>query len=217
MAIAGYNADLFVTGEALGMVGESLSDSGDGVTYEVVSGSRDIWDWTSTLTVKVGGSAVSASTYEVNYLFGTVVFDSSPAGAVTVDGQYLPKYQFAQAREVSYNDTTADLDSTVFKDTHIQRTPGLQDIEGSVEALQLLDTAIGAGESTLNEILHGRDFIVFSYSPDADASFTRRAIIMFTSQSLSTPVDDLSTSTCSFSGAAPRDFAGAQVGSSYKE
>lgn len=215
-ATAGYRADLFVTGAALSMTGESMSDTGDGVTYEVATAARDVWNWRAPLIVKVDGSTVSASTYNVNYLFGQVVFNSAPGGTVTVDGEFLPKYRFALGREASFDDTVEELDITVFQDDHIQRMYGLADVEGSLTGLSLLNEEIGTGEKTLREVLKDRDFIVLSYSPDSEQTFTQRAVIMFTNASLSAAVDGLVESTLDFQGAAPRDMTGEQVSVEYK-
>ena len=63
----------------------ALSDSGDHLTFQAASGSR-YWDEDMALTVKVGGTTVTTG-FTVNYLRGSVTFETSKSGsAITVTG-----------------------------------------------------------------------------------------------------------------------------------
>src|SRR5690348_7886763 len=89
---AGYVAKVKSTGTSTAMTGEAMSLV-SGKTYKVTDATKDVWDYTKSLTVKDNGAAVAAADIEeINYIFGQVTFVAgyTPTGPITVDGHYLP-------------------------------------------------------------------------------------------------------------------------------
>ena len=70
--------------DGLAFTGLALVDSGDGLTWQAAAGSR-YWDPDVPVTVYDDGVEVTEG-YTVNYLRGSVTFDTAVAGTITVDG-----------------------------------------------------------------------------------------------------------------------------------
>src|SRR5574344_2094701 len=70
--------------DGLAFTGLSLVDSGDGLTWQAAAGSR-YWDPEVAITVYDDGSEVTSG-YTVNYLRGSVTFDTTKTGTITVSG-----------------------------------------------------------------------------------------------------------------------------------
>lgn len=221
VATAGNKAALFLTGASLVMTNEAMVEVNT-TTFDVVNVAKNIWDWREPLILEEDVASVwtpvDASTYEFRQLFGRVVFNASATGRTfRISGRYLPKYTFALAREVSWEETHAELDVTTFGDESVRRIYGLADVTGSVQSLSLLDTpldGVGGTQKELRELLKDREFVVLSYQPHEENPFTQRAVVMFTAQALSSSVDDLVEASLEFAGAAPKVLGG-QVGVQY--
>jgi len=84
MPIAGYNASVFVSGTSTATTGEATTNT-SGDIYQITDTDKQIMDPDVTPVVYDGVSVISASTYTINYLEGTISLGSTPAGAVTVD------------------------------------------------------------------------------------------------------------------------------------
>lgn len=70
-----------------------LSDSGDHLTYQAAAGSR-YWDENETLVVEVDGSPVTSG-FTVNYLRGSVTFETSQSGStITATGKRRDEANF---------------------------------------------------------------------------------------------------------------------------
>lgn len=211
MAFAGNKAALYLTGKALTTTSEAMTDSGDGLRFKVSNPAKGFWDWTQAVEVYEGGTPVAPSSYKVNYLFGEVVFNSAPSGAVTADFGYLPSYQFAKGREVEFERSYEELDATVFMDEDEQKIYGLGDVNGSITSLDIFYNPIGSGESSLRQIVQDREFVILSYKPHVEEAYEIRAVIMFDTLTLEQAVDSIVEGTVSFVGAGPRSLGGAQV------
>lgn len=218
-AIPGWKALVEATGDALAMTEEALSDTGDGFEWVVGNAAKSVWDYSQELTVEVddGGGFAAVSPDKIRWLFGRVVFaDDQTGNDVRVTGHYLPRYRWALARDVNWNRSANALDVTVFGSEDVRRIYGLMHVEASVESLNIfsapLDHDNGGTEDTLGDLMDGRNYFVVSYQPDEDdTGRIQRAVMMFTSQAASSPVDDITSGTASMEGAAPGDFFGNQV------
>lgn len=220
-ATAGYKAVLEITGQPMAMTEEPLTNTGDNQTFVVTNLLRDVWAFTSPLTVQTSpdGSTWTTITtgFTVQYLVGTVRLNTPQAGIqVRVTGEFLPRYTFALARSVDFEDSVAELDVTTFGDDYVRRIYGLADVSGSIQSLSVMNDEIGEDEKTLRELIGDREFVVLSYRPDEDNSFVQRAVIMFSTRSLSMSVDDVQTASIDFVGANPRVLGGPQIGTEYR-
>jgi hypothetical protein len=224
MATPGYLAEIQVSGAALATVNEPAGMVSGDISYQITNAAKRIIDWNSTLTVQRsldgGATFATVTNYSVDYLFGKITFTiANPAGTlVRASYNYLPLYTFAEGRDVSFDVTSAELDTTVFGDVSTHRINGLFDLSGSVTGFNLLNVELdapGTSEKTLAELLNDRDFVVLTYKPDSGGSFQVRAVVMFSNESLSQAVDGLVESTVSFMGVAPKGLAGTQVVLSY--
>ena len=205
-------------------VNEAFTMLSGNITYQITNAAKRIIDWKTTLTVQRstdGGATWNTVTnYGVDYLFGRLTFTvANPVGTlVRASYNYLPLYTFAEGRDVTFDVAAAELDTTVFGDTNVHRINGLFDLSGSIGGFNLLNVELdapGTSEKTLAELLNDREFVVLTYKPDSGGSFQMRAVVMFSSESLSQAVDGLAESTVSFMGVAPKGLLGTQVVLSY--
>lgn len=146
MGLKGEDAQIYVTdmADSTSMTGEAMSDTGDGVTYQIDDASKNIFDWDVTFTVSDSGGTVAASDYTIRYLSGVVVFDTAPTDPVTIDGSYLPKHTVANGFETEVTLSNNMLDVTQFGDGAPRRDKGLRDLTASFGSYQVLEENIDA-------------------------------------------------------------------------
>jgi hypothetical protein len=115
---AALNAVIKGTGTAVPVTGEAcafVSGSDPNKLYRVTNTARRIWDPTAAIVVKDGGTPVGSTLYTFDYLSGKVQFAGyAPAGAITVDGSYLPTIAIAEIRKYSLKITAGLPDVTSF-------------------------------------------------------------------------------------------------------
>lgn len=224
MATPGYLAEIQVSGAALATVNEPAGMVSGNILYQITNAAKRIIDFNTALTVQRsldgGASFTTVTNYNVDYLFGKIIFTvANPVGTlVRASYNYLPLYTFAEGKDVSFDVSSAELDTTVFGDTDTHRINGLFDVSGSVTGFNLLNVELdapGTSEKTLAELLKDREFVVLTYKPDSAGTFEMRAVVMFSNESLSQAVDALVESTVSFMGVAPKGLLGTQVVLSY--
>lgn len=224
MATPGYKAQVQITGGALATVNEAFTMLSGNISYQVTNAAKRVIDWNTALTVQRstdgGATWATVTNYSVNYLFGKLTFTvANPVGSlIRASYNYLPLFTFAEGRDVTFDVSAAELDTTVFGDTNVHRIHGLFDLSGSITSLTLLNVeldGVGGSEKTLAELLKDREFVVLTYKPDSAGTFQMRAVVMFGSEALSQAVDGLAESTVSFMGVAPKGLIGTQVVLSY--
>jgi hypothetical protein len=100
---SGRLAGLYVTSSTtpVAATGEATTGDTDKLRYTINAAAKRYIDEDSALTVKVGGSAVSASLYDVEYAGGVIVFHTARGGSdvVTVDYSYFTVAAFVGAKE----------------------------------------------------------------------------------------------------------------------
>lgn len=140
--IAGYSAKLYVGGTSTAVTGEACALV-SGKTYRVTSSSKRVLDPAVARTWKDSGSAVAASNIESeDLLFGTVTFVSgyTPAGSITLDGNYLPRTAVAWATGASANLKRELIDVTDIGQTAgsgvRKRVPGMFDATFTLSRVQ---------------------------------------------------------------------------------
>ena len=208
MPIAGYNCEIYITGTSTAMTGEACT-SETATVFQITDGAKEVFDPFTIFVVEDGGVPVATTGYTIDYLFGRITFAVAPAGAVTVDGAYLPRLAVADASEFSFTLSREQLDMTTFSltDAYRKRFMGLLDAEGSMNNLNLLATY---GGETFLEILNdsssgpGRPVVV-----DINMGGVKRfrAFALLTAETDSASVDSRIESEISWSLATQNDLA----------
>jgi len=156
---AGKNTLIKISGVATIMTAEATTLITTGLVYQITNAVKQVLDIATVPTVLVGGSAVSAATYTVNYLNGKITFLSSATRTVTVTGKYLPMTTAAYANQMS-NSRACDMhEATAFQATHKSRIAGLKSASGTLAQFDVTDTtysdALAAGLPVVMEIRTG--------------------------------------------------------------
>ena len=160
-ALGPYSARLssvYLTGTAASMTAEAMSLV-SGATYQISNTAKRILDPSQAVAVFDGGVAISSTTYTIDYLFGKVVFDTAPTGAVTITGYYLPRAEAAEVYGATVN-IKADLaDSTAFGAESRAKEKTTKDANGSFDLRQSGQEAIVSGD-TVRSIIEARRVVV---------------------------------------------------------
>lgn len=161
MSLAGKDAQIYTTGTSTSMTGESMTDEGNGTTYQIDDSAKDIFDPSVSFTVSDSNGAVAQADYTIRYLVGVVEFDSAPSDPVTIDGSYLPKYSLLEGFEQSASYSRDLYDTTQFQDDGMRRgVVGPLDVEGEFALNKAIERELdsdGGSEPTLREILLGEE------------------------------------------------------------
>lgn len=114
--VAGYNAKLMGPGTPTSMAAEALTLV-SGKTYRITAATKRMLSLGHTITVYDNAVDATAEVASIDYLTGTVTFDSgyTVTGPVTLDGYYIPMTQLGKARSFSLTQTKAELDNTTYE------------------------------------------------------------------------------------------------------
>jgi hypothetical protein len=181
--------------------------------YQITDTTKRVLDPTVALTVQVdpdGGGAspyatVGATTYTVDYLFGTITFASDQGASATVRvsaGNYIPTVTVAKVKEISYNATRDQGDSTSMDSAGYHgRTPTLLDLSGSLTSFESMsfDHDPGGGVQTFISKLTGGTAWLLEDRSDPSGSYFR-AWVLISSLENSGAVNDLLELVVSFVG-----------------
>lgn len=98
--LAGRNADIYIaTGSGTSMTGQATTSLGGGV-YQITLSARRYINPNASLTVLDGVTTVNPANYQVAYGTGKIILAGyTPAGAITVTGQFLTLSKIAQATD----------------------------------------------------------------------------------------------------------------------
>lgn len=101
MALLGKQASIKVGGTSTAMTAEAMTDSGDGLTFQITNAAKRAIDPDKTVAVAVDGVTADATAYTVDYAHGKVAFSESQSGStVTISANYLPLLSVAEANAV---------------------------------------------------------------------------------------------------------------------
>jgi hypothetical protein len=139
LAYAGRKALIKVGGNPVSMLDEPTTNTVTNLEYQITNTSKRIIDMNSSITVEVGGVAVSSG-YTVNTLTGTVIFDTAAVRTVTVTGYYIPMSTAAECKEWSNTINGEMVDTTAFQADWNSRIQGLKMAEGSLSRWLTVDT-----------------------------------------------------------------------------
>lgn len=112
MALQGYDVEVLDAVTGITMTAEATTTS-DNTTYQIAASTKRIMDLNTDVVVKDGGVATTEK-YEINFLDGSVTFETSDTRTITIDGAYLTPTTIATANSYSYNGTGEALDKTPF-------------------------------------------------------------------------------------------------------
>lgn len=194
MTTAGYLTTVKVTGTSTAFTGAATTSLGSN-RYQITDTTKRILDPAAGITVRDGVTVLAATAYSVNYLFGIVTLNAAPAGAVTVDGSYLPTLAVAEARSCSVNPTRAELDSGIFGEDYSKFELGKKTADGSLEQLQLFDVDFGGGV-TWQTLQNGSTPKLLEVGLGGSRFF--RAWVLLPGLSAEAPADGLVTGTVNF-------------------
>lgn len=201
---AGYVASIKASGTPTAMTGAPMTQVVTSKTYVIADATRNVWDYTKTLTVKDNGAPVAASNIEsIDWLFGRVTFKATyvVTGPVTVDGFYMPIAEVSRANSFTLTQTAETVDRTDYAITHANDgyrvfDPGLRTI--SLELGGFYDSA-----DAVWEILEGRQEVVIEINPDGSGMSLARGIFKLVTRNQSGDVGALEEQTRTFNLSIP--------------
>lgn len=204
MSSAGYLSTLKVSGASTAMTAEACTDLG-GDVFQVTDADRRIIDPSVAITVKDGGVAVDAADYSFDYLYGKITFSSAPAGAVTLDANFLTPLAVAEVRKASLSGTRAQLDDTVWGGAGLpfrKYKDGQLDWGGSAEMLAQptddLDGGTGGTQSFFEFLKNGTPKLLEVYR----AGKTWRGWVNIESIENASELEGLVTASIGYKGSA---------------
>lgn len=192
MAVASFKAQFNLTGSPVTVTGESMSETSTTNLYEIDDSAKDVWDPRAAITVYEDGSPVSLSNVTVYYLLGQVDFDSAPTEPVTVDVDYFPTYQIADANSFSAELGPTVHDTNQLTDKGNNRIQARDDCTVSFSQFDFGGKHIDAPTNSENRVLdfvRDRDIVVCEMIQDFEAtnSPTIRSIGYITSDDVTIP------------------------------
>lgn len=116
--MVGRQADIYIaSGTGTAMTGEATTSLGSGV-YRITNSARRAINPNASLTVLDGVTTVNPALYRVSFGAGLIIFTGgyTPAGSVTVTGQFLALSQAAQGTQWSLDVQNTLEDAHVFGD-----------------------------------------------------------------------------------------------------
>jgi len=176
--VAAYKTTIKLGGTPTAMTDEATTQSSaDGSVFTITSSAKRILNRESSAipTVSINGSSVSADTYDLNYLFGKIDFESTKASSatVTLTGEYIPIGSSEKITHCHNHDLTLEsdnLDATGYAEAQAsngarERVLGLSDAtlslgryeDGGLEFVN----ACSSRDPVLIEIRPGGDDLTF--------------------------------------------------------
>jgi len=152
--LAGFNTVIKISGAPTSMTGEATTTADD-TAYQIAEVTKQVLDRDTAPTVLDGGVA-TAEAYTVNYLSGTVTFETADGDRViTITGKYLPMTVAAYANQSSQSYNCDVKDVPVFGAEYKKRIPTLKYASGSLTQFNIADTtysdALVAGDPIVIE------------------------------------------------------------------
>ncbi len=175
MATAAYPTTVKIPGTSTVFTG-AVTALTTGTSYQITDPVKRIIDPAVAVTVYDGASPLAHTAFVVDYLFGIVTLSGAPAGAVTVDGSYLPMLTLAEARDFSISASADLIDSTVFASTGVKlKMAGLKDFSVSIEALQLVsyDNDPGGGTQKIATLFDAGTPVLLEIRPSGAGDYFR--------------------------------------------
>lgn len=202
---AGYVATIKKSGTPTAMTDEPMSLV-SGKTYKVTDASKSIWDHTDTYVIEDDSTPVSSSNIEsIDHLFGQVTFISSytPAGVITVTGDYLPMTVLGCSNSFTLTQTANPNDATCM-DT-AKANNGHRIFEYGLKTVNLELQGIYKSANNFLTLLQNRAEMVIEINPDGSSKSIARGFFKPMSTGQSGDVGDLEQETITFDLSVPDD------------
>lgn len=207
MAVAGYKAQVNVSGSSVSFTDEPTTANADLTAYQINDSTKRIWDRQADITVENStdsGStwnAADPASYTLNRLTGTVLFDTALASGdqVRVSGNYLPMSKAAEAYGYKYKIEADNQDQHEFGQIYTKKVQGLKDVSGSI-------TRWYQTNSFFYDALSNEKVVVLEFYSDSSAStpdLTTWALL--SGDKPSVKVDGLVEEEVDFEGTQDRD------------
>lgn len=139
MPVLGATGAVYISGESTAFSGEACTLV-SGTTYQINTAAKRAWNPAVPVTVYDGVTPLveADGDFTVNYLFGKVTLAGAPAGAVTVDGEYLPLYEVTTVKGYRFKISADIEDATVMSSTTTAHARVVKTYDGSLD-LTLLE------------------------------------------------------------------------------
>lgn len=199
--IAGFNARVYISGDATAMTDEACSlwynGGGDPLdVYRITNSAKRLIDPTATTTVKNNGVLVAAADWELDWLQGRVRPNVTLAGTgFTISSSYLALLEITRAHEWALDKELATQLSTVFKSTSfVERMATLRDASISLSRFDVGGQDYDPGGSSVR--LH--DLLTAGTTKIVELNFgssQARIAVKFDKDTNKSAVEDLARST----------------------
>jgi hypothetical protein len=155
MERSGNECAVKISGAATTMTAEATTTA-DNISYQITNAVKRVLDRDTAPTVLDGGVETTED-YTVNYLNGTITFESEDTRVITVTGKYLPMTTAAYAHATTHSKMCDMADVTAFGDTYKNRMATIKSASGTLSQFNVEDEtysdALVAGVPIVLEIL----------------------------------------------------------------
>jgi hypothetical protein len=208
MATAGYNATFKLGGTPTAMVDEATTSLGGGVYRITNAAKRVLGPDTAVSVLSLSSVEYSADTYSVDFLAGTITFDSDPEETPTVTAAFIPMQAIAETRTASVNCSVAELDTSIHGQAFTRFIAGKFSADGEVETIASLEDVVDGDEATWRSLFHGRAPVLYEATLDTT---TFRAWVRLPSLSGEATQDGLVTGRISWKSVSRTALDGTAV------
>lgn len=196
---AGYVAKINKGGTPTSMADEATTQIGSSKSYQITNAAHRWLDLATAVTVKDGVTDQTANLLSVDYMNGIVTFKSSytPAGAITVSGDYLPMTQIAKGQSFTLTQTAATKKTTDFNTA--QTNNGVDTFDYALRTVSLDLGGIYAISNAWLAALTSRSNLYIEINPDGSSLSAARGIFKPMTQGQSGKVAELEAEALKFS------------------
>ncbi|WP_202078274.1 hypothetical protein [Caldalkalibacillus salinus] len=166
MTLAGYQAEVKVSGSPISFTALSTNANDDATVFQVQDNTKRIWERSTDITVErstdgSNWSVVNEREFQVNRLEGSISFGTSQADAsIRVSGEYLPLTKVGGAYEYTYELASENQTIHEFGHAHQKRLQGKKDVTTSIskwyDTDQTFIEALQKGKAVLLEFYAGQ-------------------------------------------------------------
>lgn len=192
--VAGYNATIKKGGTPTVLTDEPMVLV-SGKTYQITNTAKRLVDLASSVTVKDGATNVTAQVQSIDYLNGLVTFLNTftPAGSITLSGNYIPLATLAKARGFSATQTAAEIDTTTLEVA--QANGGFRTFDPGLRTVGLEVQGIYEASSAFVTALNNRETLYIDISPNGNSNTMFRGFFKGTGHQQSGDVGALEAAT----------------------
>lgn len=199
---AGYTVDIKQSGSSTTMTGEA-STLVSGKTYQIDATTKRVWDHTATFVIYDNAVDHTADVASIDFLFGTVTFDSgyTVTGPVTIDGKYHTLTALAKYRNFTLTQTMEPIDTTDIPAA--QANSGHMTFDHGLKTVSLETSGVYATANGYRAALVARSELVIEINPDGSGKSVARGFFKPTGRGQSGNVGELEEETVSFTLSVP--------------